>query len=36
MRQYIDRIKNKQNLSFEESKAAFEILMEGDANEQEI
>ena len=36
MRQYIDIIKNKQNLSFEESKAAFEILMEGDANEQEI
>ena len=36
MRQYIDRIKNKQNLSFEESKAAFEILMEGNANEQEI
>ena len=29
MKQYIDRIKNKQNLSFEESKAAFEILMEG-------
>ena len=36
MRQYIDRIKNKQNLSFEESKAAFELLMEGNANEQEI
>ena len=36
MKQYIDRIKNKQNLSFEESKAAFEILMEGNANEQEI
>ena len=36
MRQYIDRIKNKQDLSFEESKAAFEILMEGNANEQEI
>ena len=36
MRQYIDRIKNKQNLSFEESKTAFELLMEGNANEQEI
>ena len=36
MRQYIDRIKNKQNLSFEESKAAFELLMEGNANEEEI
>ena len=36
MRQYIDRIKNKQDLSFEESKAAFELLMEGNANEQEI
>ena len=36
MKQYIDRIKNKQNLSFEESKTAFELLMEGNANEQEI
>ena len=36
MKQYIDKIKNNQNLSFDESKAAFEILMEGKANEQEI
>ena len=36
MKQFIDKIKNKQNLSFEESKAAFEILMEGEANDQEI
>ena len=36
MKQYIDKIKNNQNLSFNESKAAFEILMEGKANEQEI
>ena len=36
MKQYIDKIKNKQNLSFEESKAAFELLMEGNVNEQEI
>ena len=36
MRQYIDKIKNKEDLSFEESKAAFEFLMEGKANDQEI
>ncbi len=36
MKQYIDKIKNKDDLSFEESKAAFELLMEGKANEQEI
>ena len=33
---YIDKIKNKQDLTFQESKAAFEILMEGKANDQEI
>ncbi len=36
MNQYIEKIKNKENLSFDESKAAFEILMEGKANDQEI
>ena len=36
MKQFIDKIKNKEDLSFEESKAAFELLMEGKANEQEI
>ena len=36
MRQFIEKIKNKKNLSFEESKAAFELLMEGKAEEQEI
>ena len=36
MKQYIDKIKNKESLSFDESKAAFEILMEGKANDQEI
>ena len=36
MKQFIEKIKNKENLSFEESKAAFELLMEGKANEQEI
>ena len=36
MRQFIDKIKNKENLSFEESKAAFELLMEGKVEDQEI
>ena len=36
MKQFIEKIKNKENLSFEESKAAFELLMEGKAKEQEI
>ena len=36
MKQFIDKIKNKDDLSLEESKAAFELLMEGKANEQEI
>ena len=36
MKNYIEKIKNNQNLSFEESKAAFEILMDGKAEEQEI
>ena len=36
MKQYIDKIKEKHNLTFDESKAAFEILMEGKANEQEM
>ena len=36
MKQFIDKIRNKENLSFKESKEAFEILMEGKANEQEM
>jgi len=36
MKQFIEKIKNKENLSFEESKAAFELLMEGKAKDQEI
>ena len=36
MKQFIEKIKNKENLSFNESKAAFEILMEGKAEDQEI
>ena len=36
MKQYIHKVKNKQNLSFDESKAAFELLMEGKVSDQEI
>ena len=36
MKQFIEKIKNKENLSFDESKAAFELLMEGKAQDQEI
>ena len=36
MKQFIEKIKNKKDLSFEESKAAFELLMEGKAEDQEI
>jgi len=36
MKQYIEKIKSKQNLSFDESKAAFQILMDGKANDQEM
>ena len=36
MKQFIDKIRDKEDLSFEESKTAFELLMEGKANEQEI
>jgi len=36
MKQYIDKIKENQSLTFDESKAAFEILMEGKANDKEI
>ena len=36
MKQFIEKIKTKENLSFEESKAAFELLMDGKAEEQEI
>ena len=35
MKLFIEKIKNKENLSFEESKAAFELLMEGKAEDQE-
>jgi len=36
MKTFIGKLKNKKNLTFEESKAAFQILMEGKANDQEI
>ena len=36
MKQFIEKIKNKENLSFDESKAAFELLMDGKAEDQEI
>ena len=36
MKQFIEKIRNKENLSFDESKAAFELLMEGKAEDQEI
>ena len=36
MKHFIEKIKNKENLSFEESKAAFRLLMEGKVNEQDI
>ena len=36
MKHFIKKIKNKENLSFEESKASFELLMEGKAADQEI
>ncbi len=36
MKEYIEKIRSKQNLTFDESKTAFQILMEGKANDQEI
>ena len=36
MEKYLEKLKNKENLSFNESKAAFEILMEGNASDDEI
>ena len=36
MKKLLDKLQNKENLNFEESKAAFEILMEGNASDQEI
>ena len=36
MKNFIEKLLNKENLNFEESKNAFEILMEGKASDQEI
>ena len=36
MRIYLDKLNNKENLTFEESKSAFNILMNGKASEDEI
>ena len=36
MKNFIEKLQNKENLNFEESKNAFEILMEGKASDQEI
>jgi len=36
MKQILEKLKNKQDLSFEESKDAFEILMQGKASDDEI
>ena len=36
MEKYLEKIRNKENLSFDESKKAFKILMEGNASDNEI
>ena len=36
MEQFLEKLKKKQNLSFKESKSAFELLMTGKASENEI
>ena len=36
MKKFLNKLNNKENLSFTESKEAFEILMNGKATDQEI
>ena len=36
MKEFLSKLKNNENLSFGESKSAFEIIMEGKASENEI
>ena len=36
MNQFLEKLKNKENLTFDESKSAFELIMTGKANESEI
>ena len=36
MKLFLEKLKNNENLTFDESKSAFEILMEGKASNEEI
>ena len=36
MKNFLEKLRNKQDLSFDESKSAFEVLMQGKASENEI
>ena len=36
MKQFLEKLKKKQDLTFEESKLAFNLLMNGKANETEM
>ena len=36
MEKILEKLKNKENLTFEESKSAFELLMTGKASDDEI
>ena len=36
MEKILEKLKQKENLTFEESKSAFELLMTGKASEEEI
>ena len=36
MKNLLEKLKNKQDLSFKESKAAFEILMDGKASKMKF
>jgi len=36
MEKFLKKLKDKKDLSFDENKAAFEILMEGKASDKEI
>ena len=36
MKKYLEKLRNKENLTFDESKGAFEILMDGKASDSEI
>ena len=36
MNKFLEKLQNRENLNFEESKDAFDLLMEGKASDQEI